>query len=323
MSVTGLPPAEAETRINRYLYEFEGSPEVTEGGAIYYSFPSLMRRKDRADRSFGGSAPMRPIAAFSANPKKSNIWFGVINAVNFLFGSYFAAESASHHSLLPTLYSGQYASHLVMTHGGDAFYLFVHQLLGKLGRHRPIRRPCIGYALGAVPSGLFHFLLRDSGDPLGTPGRPQRARPRGEPAQSRLSRRSGLAGGRAARRHRSGRGCGQAQESPRSGAHRDRAARPGPAPIPRPTAATSSPSWPGRRPRPRPSALPSIPPSSSSAAPYSTATLESPRAPDGPPTKVKAPWSAASSVLSDTECVSPIHRPPCGSGLPTIKSYAI
>jgi hypothetical protein len=150
MSITGLPPAEAETRINRYLYEFEGSPEVTEGGAIYYSFPSLMRRKDRVDRSFGGSAPMRPIAAFSANPKKSNIWFGVINAVNFLFGIYFTVESVAHHALLQTLYSGQYATHLVMTHGGDAFYLFVHQLLSKLGG---ITNPTalIGYALGAVP----------------------------------------------------------------------------------------------------------------------------------------------------------------------------
>ncbi|MGO8693869.1 MAG: hypothetical protein ACLQMF_09390 [Rectinemataceae bacterium] len=156
MSVTGLPPAEAETRINRYLYEFEGSPEVTEGGAIYYSFPSLMRRKDRADRSFGGSAPMRPIAAFSANPKKSNIWFGVINAVNFLFGGYFAGEAASHHSLLATIYSGQYASHLVMTHGGDAFYLFVHQLLGKLaGIADP--KALIGYALGAVPLAFSVF----------------------------------------------------------------------------------------------------------------------------------------------------------------------
>ena len=55
MALTGLGPPEAETRINRYLYEFEGSPEVTEGGAIYYFFPSLMRRKDKADRSFGGT----------------------------------------------------------------------------------------------------------------------------------------------------------------------------------------------------------------------------------------------------------------------------
>ena len=156
MSITGLPPLEAEQRINRYLVEFEGSPEVTEGGAIYYSFPALMRRKDRADRSVGGSAPMRPIAAFSANPKKSNFWFAAINAVNFLFGTYFTLEATAHHSLLQTLYSGQYATHLVMTHGGDAFYLFVHQLLGKLGG---IADPTalLGYGLGAVPLAFSIF----------------------------------------------------------------------------------------------------------------------------------------------------------------------
>ncbi|HOX31281.1 MAG TPA: hypothetical protein PLB91_03065, partial [Spirochaetales bacterium] len=32
MAITGLPPAQAEDRINRYLYEFEGSPEVSPGG---------------------------------------------------------------------------------------------------------------------------------------------------------------------------------------------------------------------------------------------------------------------------------------------------
>ena len=40
MALTGLGPLQAEERINRFLYEFEGSPEVTDGGGIYYFFPS-------------------------------------------------------------------------------------------------------------------------------------------------------------------------------------------------------------------------------------------------------------------------------------------
>jgi len=67
MAITGLPPGEADERINRYLYEFEGSPEVSDGGVIYYSFPSLMRRGDRSDRSYGFSIPIRRVAAFSSN----------------------------------------------------------------------------------------------------------------------------------------------------------------------------------------------------------------------------------------------------------------
>lgn len=150
MSITGLPPLEAEERINRYLYEFEGSPEVTDGGAIYYSFPSLMRRSDKTDRSFGGSVQMRPIARFSSNPSKSNTWFCVINAVNLLFGGYFVAGALSFHPLLSILYSGQYATQLRLTHGWDAFYLFVHQLFGKLGG---VADPStlLLYALGLVP----------------------------------------------------------------------------------------------------------------------------------------------------------------------------
>ena len=38
MAITGLPPLEAETRINRYLFEFEGEPRVSDAGTIYYSF---------------------------------------------------------------------------------------------------------------------------------------------------------------------------------------------------------------------------------------------------------------------------------------------
>lgn len=160
MAITGLPPAEAESRINRYLLEFEGEPEVSEDGAIYYRFPSLLRRKDKGDRTMGGSVPMKRIAAFSANPAKMNRWFCAFNGVNLLFGSYFASQALSAHPLIQAIYSGEYLSRIVMTGGFDAFYLFTHQLFGKLGG---IADPhaLIGWALGAVPiafSALFYAI---------------------------------------------------------------------------------------------------------------------------------------------------------------------
>ncbi len=156
MALTGLGPLEAETRINRYLYEFEGSPEVTEGGTIYYFFPALLRRKDKTDRTYGSSVPMRPIARFSANPKKSNTTFAVFNGVNLLFGSYFFFGSMAVHPLLAPLYSPQYVNKLIPTGGWDGFYLFTHQLLGKLlGVANPAG--ILGIALGVVPLAFSLF----------------------------------------------------------------------------------------------------------------------------------------------------------------------
>jgi hypothetical protein len=151
MSITGLGPLEAEERINRYLLEFEGSPEVSEGGTIYYFFPSLLRRKDRSDRTFGGTLPMKRIAPFSTNPKKANRIFCVFNGVNFLFGSYFLAESlGSSPELLGRIYGGANAMKILMLRGWDGFYYFTHQLFGKLvGVADPTA--FLGFALGVVP----------------------------------------------------------------------------------------------------------------------------------------------------------------------------
>jgi hypothetical protein len=151
MSITGLGPLEAEERINRFLYEFEGSPEVTEGGTIYYSFPSLLRRKDRADATYGNSVPMRRMAPFSSNAKKANRTFCAFNGVNILFGSYFLAEAlAPHAGTLSLIYGGANAAKLMIVRGWDGFYYFTHQLFGKiLGMADP--SAFLGIVLGAVP----------------------------------------------------------------------------------------------------------------------------------------------------------------------------
>jgi hypothetical protein len=156
MALTGLGPVQAEERINRFLYEFEGSPEVTEGGTIYYFFPSLLRRKDRTDGTFNSSVPMRRIAPFSSNDKKANTAFCAFNGANLLFGSYFLVESLASHPLLPLIYGGKYAARLIMTRGWDGFYYFTHQLFGKfLGMADPAA--FLGIALGVVPLAFSFF----------------------------------------------------------------------------------------------------------------------------------------------------------------------
>jgi hypothetical protein len=95
MTLTGHRPGEAEDAINRYLYEFEGSPEVTANGTIYYFFPALLRRKDERDRTFGGSAPLKRLVPFSSNPRKANVWFAALNGINLAFGSFFLVNALS------------------------------------------------------------------------------------------------------------------------------------------------------------------------------------------------------------------------------------
>jgi hypothetical protein len=155
MALTGLGPLQAEERINRFLYEFEGSPEVTEGGTLYYFFPSLLRRKDRSDGTRGSSVPMRRIAPFSSNEKKANTLFCAFNGANLLFGSYFLSQAIASHSLMQRIY-GEFAGKLITVGGWDGFYYFTHQVFGKLvGIADPTA--FLGIVLGAVPLSFSIF----------------------------------------------------------------------------------------------------------------------------------------------------------------------
>ncbi|WP_010263213.1 hypothetical protein [Treponema primitia] len=90
MTLTGNSPAEAEERITGYCAEFGGLPEASDDGTVVYRFDELLLRVDKKDRSFNDfSAPIKRLFSFSSNTKKMNGWFGVINAVNLLFGGYF------------------------------------------------------------------------------------------------------------------------------------------------------------------------------------------------------------------------------------------
>lgn len=143
MTVTGLSPEAADRAINRYLYEFEGSPEVSDNGTVYYHFPKLLLRA-RSDDSGAADAPFRRLVTFSANDKKSNGWYAAINGVNLLFGSYFLYCALAYERLAATPITG-----------GTYLFWFVGRLLSSFAAN-PLAVMTIG--LGVVPlvfSALF------------------------------------------------------------------------------------------------------------------------------------------------------------------------
>lgn len=136
MALTGLSPDEADRAINRYLYEFEGSPEVSEGGTVYFHFPKLLLRA-RSDESGASDSPFQRLRPFSANDKKANTWYAVINGVNLLFGSYFLYCSLAYESLAAQGVSG-----------GSYLFWFTGSLLAGF-MDNPLGLMAVG--LGIVP----------------------------------------------------------------------------------------------------------------------------------------------------------------------------
>ncbi|MBN1520873.1 MAG: hypothetical protein JW923_12395 [Spirochaetales bacterium] len=140
MAITGLPPQKAETEISRYLYEFEGSPEVSPQGTVYYRFPGLVRRAQE-DGYGAADAPLAPLRPFSANPGTSNTWYAGINGVNLLFGSYY---------LFSALTVGLPAGKLVIK-GGTALYAYTLKLFYEFLGLGPGAVNVILVGLGIVP----------------------------------------------------------------------------------------------------------------------------------------------------------------------------
>ena len=92
MAFTGENSMEAEKSILAFCSKYAGSPEVTDEGTIVYRFDELLLRADSGKFS-ELSPPVKRLKTFSANSKKMNGWFAVINAVNLIFGSYFLYQS--------------------------------------------------------------------------------------------------------------------------------------------------------------------------------------------------------------------------------------
>ena len=143
MAVTGLSRDEADRAINRYLYEFEGSPEVSDSGTVWFSFPKLLLRS-RADDGGAADSPFKRLRPFSANAKKSNAWYAAINGINLIFGSYFLYCTLAIEGL----------SNKAVT-GGTYLFWFVGSLASSISSN-PLALIMIG--LGIVPlsfSALF------------------------------------------------------------------------------------------------------------------------------------------------------------------------
>jgi hypothetical protein len=81
MILTGRTPEDAASAINAYCLEFEGSPEASEDGVVYYRFASIMRSVDSVQPA-ADSAPAKKLEAFS------------MNGANFLFGGFFLAGAS-------------------------------------------------------------------------------------------------------------------------------------------------------------------------------------------------------------------------------------
>jgi hypothetical protein len=94
MILTGRDYEDASIAINAYCVEFEGSPEASPEGVVYYQFESIMRSVDSV-QSAADSAPAKRAEAFSSNPAKANACFAAMNGVNFIFGGFFLTAAAT------------------------------------------------------------------------------------------------------------------------------------------------------------------------------------------------------------------------------------
>jgi hypothetical protein len=139
MSLTGLPPDRAEERISAYCVEFGGSPEATDDGTVVYRFDELLLRADTQARSFPDfSAPLKRLKAFSANAKKMNAWFSIINGANLIFGGYFLFNALKSGAIL-TQAQFQASSYLY-----GVSYVLLSEII-----HNPL--PAITIGMGVVP----------------------------------------------------------------------------------------------------------------------------------------------------------------------------
>lgn len=152
MAITGLDPADAELAINRYLLEFEGSPEVSEAGALYFSFPKLLARVGTTPEFAGSSVQLKRLNKFSSNTPKADNVFRLVNAFNIVFGGYFLYNAVA----VGGAFYVNTAKGIALRGGFPFIYSATGYLFQMLGAANPV--PGIFWGLGIVPlvfSALF------------------------------------------------------------------------------------------------------------------------------------------------------------------------
>ncbi len=95
MALSGLEPDAAQERITRLMVEFEGRPEVTDSGALYFFFPSLLSAANRVSSEAAAAFPMKKLKAFSSNSRKMDSVFRWMNIINLFFGGYYGWHALS------------------------------------------------------------------------------------------------------------------------------------------------------------------------------------------------------------------------------------
>ena len=138
MAISGKSPADAEPALLAFCVEYNGSPEASEDGTIVYRFEELLQRTQTQDRSFANlSPPIAGLNKFSGNTKTMNTWFGIINTVNLIFGSYFAICAIKTGAVI---FTGESKI--------KSMYDFTYLLFGLLSSNPPL---FIGIVLGLIP----------------------------------------------------------------------------------------------------------------------------------------------------------------------------
>ncbi|MDP2790615.1 MAG: hypothetical protein Q8O15_02535, partial [Rectinemataceae bacterium] len=152
MAITGMDPVEAELAINKYLLEFEGSPGVTEAGALYFSFPKLLARVGSTPDIMASSVALKRLNKFSMNTPKADNVFRLINVFNLAFGGYFLYNALT---VGQAIYINT-PKGLALRGGFPLIYSAAGYLFQMLGSANPI--PGMFWGLGIVPlafSALF------------------------------------------------------------------------------------------------------------------------------------------------------------------------
>ncbi|MDX9783763.1 MAG: hypothetical protein RBT72_03315 [Spirochaetia bacterium] len=153
MAITGLEPQEAETAVNKYLLEFEGSPEVSPEGSIYFAFPGLLRRMGSTPEFIGSSVKLKRLHKFSSNSPKADRTFRLINGVNIVFGGYFLYHAFN----LGAAFYVSTPKGLALRGGLPIVYSATGYLLQSLGSVNPVS--IILWGLGVVPLAFSAFFF--------------------------------------------------------------------------------------------------------------------------------------------------------------------
>ncbi|GHU64965.1 hypothetical protein FACS189447_03030 [Spirochaetia bacterium] len=153
MALYGIPSDRAESEITALCAEFGGSPEATEDGTVVYRFDEMLlsaegKQQYNADNS-AVPGVLKNLRVFSTNKGNMNFWFGLINGVNLLFGSYFLYQSA-HAGTIIARQIGENV-HLISQKTGEAaplIYGMTHYFTSAVVAN-PL--PVLAVGLGVIP----------------------------------------------------------------------------------------------------------------------------------------------------------------------------